>query len=301
MRNAKGYNVKSLYFSERITEAMKEVINYPLTIVEAPMGYGKTTAVRELLGGSDVELLWLRVNDSSISGLWDEFCRQMDELDQNCSQSLAALGFPGDSTSRREALNIIEDVELKGKTVLVIDDYHVVEYPEWNDFIEFLVMNKITDLHLVLTARHTRFQRAEELKLKGYMLHIEKEAFEFSDKDIKAYYRLCGITLKNSEAERLHSLTEGWISALYLIMLNYIENGTLETLQDINKLLENTIYRHFTEETKALLQSLCLSDSFSLEQAVYVSNNKNSEAILSQVIAKNAFIRYDERLKIYLV
>ncbi|EGW41507.1 LuxR C-terminal-related transcriptional regulator [Desulfosporosinus sp. OT] len=290
---------RNLYFPKRITDAIKEAINYPLTIVEAPMGYGKTTAVRELLRSDNVNLMWLRVHDSSLSSLWNVFCRQLGEVDYNRSLSLAALGFPSDSTSRQEALNLIEDMELKNKAVLVIDDYHIVECPELNGFIEFLVMNEITDLHLVLTARHTGLQRTEELILKGYLLHIEKEVFEFSDKDIKAYYRLCGIFLKKNEAERLYALTEGWISALYLIMLNYIENGILETLQDINKLLENTIYRHFPEEIKELLQSLCLLDSFSLEQAVYVSNNENSETLLSEVIANNAFIKYDEGLKTY--
>jgi LuxR family maltose regulon positive regulatory protein len=295
----KSNKSRGLYFSERIIKVMNGIFDYPLTIVEAPMGYGKTTAVREYLSNTDANVLWLRNYDSSTASFWNGFCRQLGELDYNRSESLAILGFPGDSTSRQVALNLIEDMVIKSKTVLVIDDYHVVGCPELNEFIEFLVMDEIMNLHLVLTARHTGFRSAEELILKGYMLHIEKEAFEFSEKDIKAYYRLCGITLKNGEVERLHALTEGWISALYLIMLNYIENGTLETLQDINKLLENTIYRHFPEEIKVLLQSLCLLDSFSLEQAVYISGNENAERLLSEVIGKNAFAEYNKGLKTY--
>ena len=38
MSIAKHYSTKSLYFSERITEAMGRIFDYPLTIVEAPMG-----------------------------------------------------------------------------------------------------------------------------------------------------------------------------------------------------------------------------------------------------------------------
>jgi len=47
MRKNKKPNTRSLYFSERITKAIRQVSDYPLTIVEAPMGYGKTTAVWE--------------------------------------------------------------------------------------------------------------------------------------------------------------------------------------------------------------------------------------------------------------
>jgi len=36
MLKAKPYNTKNLYFSERITKAMGEIVDRPLTIVEAP-------------------------------------------------------------------------------------------------------------------------------------------------------------------------------------------------------------------------------------------------------------------------
>ena len=46
---AKKHDTRSLYFTKGITEAVGKIFQYPLTIVEAPMGYGKTTAVREFL------------------------------------------------------------------------------------------------------------------------------------------------------------------------------------------------------------------------------------------------------------
>jgi LuxR family maltose regulon positive regulatory protein len=47
MPRAKQYNTKSLYFPNRINKAMDGIPDYPLTILEAPMGYGKTTAVMD--------------------------------------------------------------------------------------------------------------------------------------------------------------------------------------------------------------------------------------------------------------
>ncbi len=33
----------------RVNRALESIFDYPMTIVEAPIGYGKTTAVREFL------------------------------------------------------------------------------------------------------------------------------------------------------------------------------------------------------------------------------------------------------------
>ena len=43
---------------ERVNRALSSIFEYPLTIVEAPMGYGKTTAVREFLAASGVPVMW---------------------------------------------------------------------------------------------------------------------------------------------------------------------------------------------------------------------------------------------------
>ena len=45
--------------------------------------------------------------------------------------------------------------------------------------------------------------------------------FLMPEHEIKEYYLQCGIKLKDVEANKLYSYTEGWISALYLLMLDY--------------------------------------------------------------------------------
>lgn len=43
---------------ERVNRALELIFDYPLTIVEAPIGYGKTTAVREFLAARGVPVIW---------------------------------------------------------------------------------------------------------------------------------------------------------------------------------------------------------------------------------------------------
>ena len=59
MPRSRQINTQSLYFTERLTWAMGDIMKHPLTVVEAPMGYGKTTAVREAVGRAGIMPHWI--------------------------------------------------------------------------------------------------------------------------------------------------------------------------------------------------------------------------------------------------
>ena len=46
MSKKANINTENLYLSERIESRLMQMKDYPLTVVEAPMGYGKTTCMR---------------------------------------------------------------------------------------------------------------------------------------------------------------------------------------------------------------------------------------------------------------
>lgn len=292
---------RSIYFPQRISEAMNGIFDYPLTIVEAPMGYGKTTAVREHISNGHATILWQKIHDHSTNGFWNEFCNLIGEIDVDCSLSLAQLGFPNDSVSLQESVKLIESIGLPEKTIFVIDDYHLLNGAEVGSFIHFIVMNEIEHLHIVLTTRFIEYLSIEELSLKGYLYHITKETFEFLPNEIIKYYKQCDIILKKTEADALYSHTEGWISALYLMMLNYKEEGSFMAADNIYKLVLHAIFKPASEEIKDFLLNMCIFDSFTKKQAIHMWGNENAEFFLAEITTKNAFINYDFTSKTYQI
>lgn len=295
----KIYNTRNIYFPSRITDAMKEIFNYPLTIVEAPMGYGKTTAVRKYLDNNASKVMWQNIYDNTSDGFWNGFCRQLDTLDHNCAHRLIRLGYPDDSVSIHEALHIISTIDFPKQSVIVIDDYHLAGGAEVSAFIESLVHNEISNLHIVLATRYIDIANIEELELKGYLNHLKKEMFELNSKEIVEYFRRCGVVIRDSDAERLHVLTEGWISAIYLLMLNFVATGSYSDITNIYNLMEKAVYNPLSEEIKDFLVMMCIFDDFSAEQAIYMWGKENTAEILEEIISKNAFIKYDSRQKTY--
>ena len=94
MVNNKRPNSQSLFFSDRLTEVLNQIPQVPLTVLEAPMGYGKTTAIQAYVARTGAKALWATVGENSAARFWDDFCGVFAELDRECARKLAEFGLP---------------------------------------------------------------------------------------------------------------------------------------------------------------------------------------------------------------
>jgi len=299
MLKNKRHNTQSRYFSEQLTAALKKITDYPLTVIEAPMGYGKTTAVKEYITNSDFEVLWQTVYDNVDIHFWGNFSKLFAEVDSACSVKLAEIGIPEDSIARREVVDYIAGIERKNTTILVIDDFHMIAKTEIYDFIEYLVKNEIPDFHVVITTRMALFDKLDELKIKGLAQHITQMFLELQPGEIIKYYQKCGVRLKQEEAHILYAYTEGWISALYLCLLGFLQDGQLEKPASIQELFSKAVFRPLSVELKNFMLHICLFDHFTLPQAQTMWPKNNVPVLLKQLLTQNAFIQFDARRQVY--
>lgn len=288
------------YFNSRIKSQLCQILSYPLTVVEAPMGYGKTTAVSEFLNGRNgCMALWLSAYENPSERFWKDFCGLFRQVDGAAADRLACLGFPADSLTMHEALDTVLAAVASGDVCLVIDDFQFVKSPEIHKFFELLARRKIPGLHIVLITRAAGFDFLDELKLKGYLLHIVQQSLELSLDEIGEYYRQCGLRLSPDEIKRAYSMTEGWISALYLLLLNYVSGVPFEPVSSIYRLLDKAVFRQLEPDTSALLLKLCHFSRFTAEQADYICQTQDSAAILNDLLSRNLFIRFDANAQSY--
>ena len=265
------------------------------------MGYGKTTAIREAFSSDKVTSHWLRVFTNDAQSFWNDFSELVGALDSGCGESLIRLGLPNDVVSMNEALKLLSHLKLSEPAVIVVDDYHNVDSAELNKFFELLSEREVSGLHIILTARHTKFRRLEELKLKKNLYHITNEAFELQPPEIVDYFNTCGIPLSGEQSLSLYGITEGWISALYLFLLEYVSGGGFTNSESIYRLLEKVINTPMPDETKSLLLAMCIFDNFTLKQAEYVWRESSALSTLSGLVESNLFVAYDGRSNIYYI
>ena len=159
--------------------------------------------------------------------------------------------------------------------------------------------NELPNFHIVLTTRMASLEALDELRLKGFAQHITQTHLELSPTEIASYYQKCGVRLKNEEVNTLYAFTEGWISALYLCLLGFLQDGRLEKPTNLQDLLAKAIFRPLSGEIKEFLLRICLFDYFTLPQAQSIWRQSNAAELLRQLMAQNAFIQVDARRQVY--
>lgn len=299
----------SIFISKRLEATLKNIPAYPLTILEAPMGYGKTTAVKAALQNTDATVLWQNIYDKYSDVFWYDFCSLIQQIDPEAGHTLRVIGFPDDNISRQEALQTFRAIKFTQNTFIVLDDYHLAANEWLDEFISILAKSQLPKLHIILTTRLFLMENINELKLKNILLHISQNDLELSSNDIKEYCKAAGLNITSEIATQLHAISEGWISALYLILLSLSANGSkpaasdLTDLQmtDIYGLMEKAVYNPLPAESKEFLQTICLFDIFTKDQARHMWNNSNSDALLDDLITRNVFVTYNSRSNTYQI
>jgi LuxR family maltose regulon positive regulatory protein len=286
---------------EQIDAQLQNVFDYPLTVVVAAMGYGKTTAVRTYLDEAQARYAWLSVagEETSARYIWNSLTRQLARTEPELGGRLNALGFPVDAPQKDRVIGIITEYAYTANTVWVIDDYHLANAPELDRLLESITRAEIGGLHMVIISRTKPELNIDELRLKGYCHLLRSELFELSKEEIKRYFAIFGQKISAATAGEAQRISEGWITAVYLMIQRYEETGKLEPGRNIESLIETAVMSRYTPEETRLLIFLCILDSFTPQQAVYVADDAAAARTIRRLSADNSLIRYDERTETY--
>jgi len=288
---------------ELIDMELENIYNFPLTLAVAAMGYGKTTSVKEYLNNRDSRYIWLTVDsyESSPQLIWDTLASQLSKAEPEIGRQMRAFGFPVDVPKGDKVLQMIEDLTYMTDSVLVIDDYHNAHTKELDRLVERLVRANIKGFHIVILSRTMPEINVDELLLKGYCHLIKSRLFEITAPEIKDYFKLYGHEISDETSKQVYDVSEGWISAVYLMMQDFAETGKISAGQSMERLIETAVMKRYDLKEVQLLKSLCILDSFTPRQAVYVTRDETAETTLLRISHENSFIRYDKQWDIYRI
>ncbi len=281
---------------DRVNRALESIFDYPLTIIEAPIGYGKTTAVREFLALKDIPVVWTSFlsEDESAASFWDRLAAEASKFDQAAGSRLKSLGFPSDAPQTTTIITILNESDYKANTTLVIDDFHLAKSMRVTALFRRFVMEIPDDFHIVFITRDTTNLDIAELSAKGRCNLLPQQTLRFTDKEVHDYCVFMGFTLSENEVKKLCEYTGGWISLIYLIMLGTQRGIPMGYNSAIDSLIENVLYNAYDERIQSFLLRLSIMDSFTVEQALFVTQEPKSEEFLKKLRRENAFITLDE-------
>lgn len=295
MAIVKKFNPDHIYISRKMEDRLKTIYDYPVTILEAPTGYGKTTMVREYLKSSGKPFIWFNIDSENREKGFNDFCLKIKGINETAARKLMSLGYPHDDSTIKKMVSALNSISYIETTVFVLDNYHYVADKYLDAVIKDLSGSSKSDVHIVILTQAVNSSGAFEMIMSRKINYLSKTDFEFDKNDIIHYYKACGIKLEDGEAEFLEKYTEGWVSALYLQMLSFSSTNTFEMTADIENLIGKAIWNNLDRISRDFLVSISVFGSFTLRQCIYISGGVLSDEKIEKLLNTSGFIRYEAR------
>ncbi len=241
----------------RVSSALREALDYRLTLLQAGAGYGKSTALAELAGEIS-PLIWYQVSEEDNDPL--VFLLHLCHAAAQSLPGIAGLpityleawdGTQGPLPWRGvldQFINALSE-HLNAPALLVIDDAHLItEIGEAQavHILDRLVGRAPAHLHVLLAGRPTiTLPTLARWRAQGDVLLLDQSALTFTSPEISSLFSAhYGIELTSDEIDALITYTEGWAIALQLIwqstrtqtILDFSRRwqaGSLEVLFDV--------------------------------------------------------------------
>jgi ATP/maltotriose-dependent transcriptional regulator MalT len=280
--------------------------SYPVILVDAPAGYGKSTLMARWhaqLVERGVPCAWLSLDEND-----DDKVRFMRHL-------LAALRKIGVDTGRTVVANLSTDspagtkllleslagelARVPQRFVLFLDDLHLVEEPEVLEIVDWLVNYAPRTMQQIIGTRERRHLRLSGLRLRGELFELDLRQLRFDTAETAQFYQSrLGRDLPAQQLQRLLTKTEGWPAALELVALAltgvadpsaFIEHfsGTENSVVDY---LGEALVSRMDERTRTFVYRISMFDRISAPLAEAVGDIDDAEQLLQSLRSGNLFL-----------
>ncbi|MEQ8677807.1 MAG: BTAD domain-containing putative transcriptional regulator [Aggregatilineales bacterium] len=199
-------------FAERyvLRDVLENIPHHRLTIVSAPPGYGKTTAIAHFVREKALPTAWHSLHERE---------RDLPALFWHSLQSLEFVApgisrLAGDINTPDECANYIANYireHLSHHILYVIDDLHyLAAAPQVERWLRELVRRLPANCHLVLISRALPDLPLAELIAKGDVLAIGQEQLKFTTEDANNLAVQVGVELPEDALRARVQHLEGW-------------------------------------------------------------------------------------------
>ncbi len=288
-------------------DSLSDVLDggYPVVLVVAPAGYGKSTLMAQWhtqLLERHVPCSWLSLDpeDDDKVRFMRHLVAALHKADARVGQPVGAnlsADFPSGTKTLLEAL-AYDLARLEQRVVLFVDDLHFVQSPEVLEILDWLVNYAPRTLQQVIGSREKPRLRLSGLRVRRQLFELDLRQLQFDPEEAAQFYRnRLGQDLPKGDLQRLLAKTEGWPAALELIALalsgvtdrgEFIEHFA-GTDSSIVEYLGEVLLSQLDERTRTFLFRISMFDriSGSLAQAL---GETDAEERLQGLRLRNLFL-----------
>ena len=269
----------------------------PVTLVSAPAGYGKTTALAAWVHQCPQPVAWLSLDEHDAAPA--TFVRHLVAAVARLDPSGAAQVAGDEPDAAFAALVNLLDAA-SGPQIWVLDDLHTVEGPETLEAVRRLVEWAPPALRLVLATRVDPGLPLARWRLQGALAELRAEELRFDAGEAGALLDGIGVTLDADTLAMLVARTEGWGAGLQLAALSlrgrrgegvrdFVERFTGRDRHVLAYLTEEVLQR-LDPATHDFLLMVSVLEAFDAGTAAAVTERSDAFDLLAELERANLFL-----------
>ncbi len=209
----------------RLIERMNEGLHRKLTLLSAPVGYGKTTVLSEWISQSECCVTWVSLDDGDNDPVrfWGYFIAALQMLDEEIGKNAQALMraplLPPMEAILTGLLN--EIAAFRDNFTLVLDDYHMIDAKPIDEGLTYLLEHLPPQMHLVIATREDPNLPLARYRALDQLTELRAADLRFTASESAGFLnQTMGLNLSADDIAALESRTEGWIAGLQLAALS---------------------------------------------------------------------------------
>ena len=273
-----------------------------LTIVRAPMGYGKTMLLSKKFAKATGDVAWLTLDemDNDPVRFWTYVITSIESsgkaIDKEKLLSFIKTG-PPHSMIVNALLN--EMSRNPGKMTLILDDYNSITNPiihkTMNHFIDYLPHH----IKIFISSRNAVPLALSKWQVKGWVHEIGIKQLQFQLHEIKEFYSKQSIGSSGSMYfyQQVLRITEGWPLGIQLINLTGVQDDQQWEAKDstvMSPVVASYLMHEIISSLSPTMQDFLIRTSILKELTPHtcnhVTNQKDSEYMLREIEKKGLFI-----------
>ncbi|WP_406079185.1 LuxR C-terminal-related transcriptional regulator [Micromonospora sp. NBC_00858] len=294
----------SLVARQRLSERLSRGAESRLTLISAPAGFGKTTLLSAWLasGAEQRSVAWLSLEESdSQPGL---FWTYVITALQNVVPGVGAGALPLLQSAQTPIETVLATLlnelsAVPNEIHLVLDDYHLVDGPDVETGMVFLLEHLPPHVHLVISSRADPALPLARLRARGELVEVRAAELRFTLDEVTDYLNeVIGLNLTANDIAALEGRTEGWIAALQLAALSmqgradvagFIAGFAGDDRYIVDYLVEEVLRRQ-SDHVRTFLVQTSILDRLSGPLCDAVTAQHGGKAMLESLDRANLFV-----------
>jgi len=290
----------------RLIERLNGGLRRKLTLVSAPAGFGKTTLLSDWSRHCELPFAWLSLDegDNELTRFFSYFVAALQTIQTGkvvIGEAVQeALHSPQPPPVEALLTALINDIATSSEAfVLVLDDYHLIDSPQIDQALTFLLNHLPAPLHLAIATRVDPSLPLSRLRARGQLTELRTAELRFTPDEAALFLKLVTeLEVSAADVAALERRTEGWIAGLQLAALSmqgtddisgFIHSFT-GTHRYIIDYLADEVLQQCTEPVKAFLLHTSILNRLCGELCDALTGESHGQALLQHLEQANLFL-----------